>query len=140
MLPAYRRRQLLIVLSVLGIMVLPVTAFKLWRGLTTPSVPSLPTLYGDWRAEPYDVAGMRVSLPVAQFFRLQEGGVALDQSPLLPAQLRLDGDQLTITLDGQQLGSLELDLTVESVSRLFYPIPFTTSRVYFRKVGASQAS
>ena len=140
MLPAYRRRQLLIVLSILGVLVLPLAAIKLWRGLTTPSVPTLPTLYGDWRAEPYDIAGMRIRLPIAQFFSLQENGVALDQSPVLPAQLRLDGDQLTITLDGQQMGSLELDLTVESGSRLFYPIPFTTSRVYFRKVGASQAS
>lgn len=138
MLPAYRRRQLLIALGLVSVLLLPFAGSKLWRSMAALNAPTLPALYGEWRAEPYDIAGLRVRLPVAQYLHLQEGRVAIDQSPALPAQIRLDGDQLTVALDGEQFGSLEWELTVETDSRLYYPIPFTTSRIYFHKIGSSQ--
>lgn len=136
MLPAYRRRQLLIAGSLLAILLLPFAGSKLWHAITALTAPPVSSLYGAWRVEPHDLGGVQIRLPVAQYLQLQEGKVALDQSPFVPAQLHRDGNQLQLTLDNPQLGSIGLTLTVEDEARLSYSLPVIGSKVYFRRVGS----
>ncbi|MCG9107710.1 hypothetical protein LH433_13375 [Laribacter hongkongensis] len=133
MLPAYRRRQLVMASILTGLLVIPFVGFKVWRGVAALTAPSLTSLYGEWRIEPFDLGGIRVRLPIAQHLSLQPDQVSIDELPPIPARYMLNGDQLTLELDGDTLGSAALDLTVENAERLSYTIPVTGDRIYFRK-------
>lgn len=134
MLSAYRRRQLVMASILTGLLALPFVGYKVWRGVASLMAPSLTSLYGEWRIEPFDLGGIRVRLPIAQHLQLQPGQVGIDELPPIPARYLLDGDQLTLELDGDALGSAALDLTVENAERLSYAIPVTGQRIYFRKI------
>lgn len=136
MVSAYRRRQLLIAGTVLALLVLPWVGSKLWHAVIAMTKPSVSRLYGEWRVEPYEVAGLQVRLPIAQHLQLQEGHIAVDQLPLLPAQLTVEGDKLLLLLDNTQLGSIQMELTVENEDRMYYAVPFTGNKIYYQRVAA----
>lgn len=134
MVSAYRRRQLLITATVLVLLILPWAGSKLWHAVMAMTKPSVSHLYGEWRVEPYEIAGLQVRLPIAQHLQLQEGHIAVDQFPLLPAQLTLEDGKLLLLLDNPQLGSIQMELTVENEDRMFYVMPFTGSKIYYQRV------
>lgn len=133
---AYRRRQLLIVSSILGVLILPWAGYKLWHAIKAFGTPSVASLYGEWRVEPYDIGGVRLRLPVAQYLKLQQGKVSIDQLPALPSTLTVHGDQLELSMDRPQLGSISLALTIESNDRMSYTIPLIGSKIYYQRVSA----